>query len=180
MYWGLNHRCRYKWITDSKAAISKVTYITTTGFSPRRYPDDIDYVTAIQELHRSLGGRKLKSSWVKGHLHEDNDYDDLTAEAKLNVDVAQLASDYYWSGYGMRPSPQIMQLQEYQVTIAINGDIYPTRIDEQIRYHINGSYLKENISNDSMNGARARGEKSISQLSVAISSHLLVQKEFST
>jgi hypothetical protein len=144
-FWGLNHRCRYKWLTDSKAAISKVTYITTTGYSPRRYPDDIDYVTAIQELHRSLGGRKLKSSWIKGHQDEDKDYDDLSAAAKLNVDVDRLASDYYWSGHGMRPSPQIMHLQEYKVTIAINGDIYPTRIDEQIRYHINGSYLKEHL-----------------------------------
>ena len=36
-----------------------------------------------------------------------------------------------------------MHLAEYRITIAINGVIYPTRIDEQIRYHINGSYLKE-------------------------------------
>jgi hypothetical protein len=36
-----------------------------------------------------------------------------------------------------------MHLSEQRVTISINGVIYPTRIDEQIRYHINGSYLKE-------------------------------------
>jgi hypothetical protein len=35
-----------------------------------------------------------------------------------------------------------MHLKEHKVSIAIIGDIYPTRIDEQIRYHINGSYLK--------------------------------------
>ena len=31
----------------------------------------------------------------------------------------------------------------YRVPLCYYGIIYPTRIDEQIRYHINGSYLKE-------------------------------------
>jgi Reverse transcriptase (RNA-dependent DNA polymerase) len=142
-FWGLQHRCRYKWITDSKAAISKVTYITTSQFAPRRYPDDVDYVTAIHELHRALGGRKLRISWIKGHQDEDTDYEQLSRAAQLNVDADQLASDYYWAGKGMRPTAKLIHLKEYLVTVAINGDIYPTRIDEQIRYHINGSYMKE-------------------------------------
>jgi hypothetical protein len=51
-FWGLNHKCRYRWITpDSKAAISKVTFITGPQYSPWRYPDNIDYITAITELH---------------------------------------------------------------------------------------------------------------------------------
>ena len=144
-FWGIHHRCRYNWITDSKAAISRVTIITTSKYSLRRYPDDVDYVTAIQELHRSLGGRKLRPFWVKGHQDENQDYEQLSAAAKLNIDVDQLASDYYWSGHGTRPSPKLMHLQEHKVTIAVNGEIYPTRIDEQIRYHINGSYLKEQL-----------------------------------
>jgi hypothetical protein len=138
-YWGLNHRCRYKWITDSKASISRVMYITTPGLSPRRYPDDVDYVTAIWELHQSLGGRKLRQSWVKGHQDDDREYNDLSAVARLNVDADKLASNYYWSGSGLRPSPQLTHMHEHKITIAINGVIYPTRIDEQIRYHINGS-----------------------------------------
>jgi hypothetical protein len=142
-FWGLNHKCRYKWLTDSKAAISRVTFITTTRFTPRRYPDDVDYVTAIREIHQSLGGRKLRTAWIKGHQDEDKEYDELSPEAKLNVDADNLASDYYWSGSGTRPSPQTPHLHEYRVTIAVNGTIYPTRIDEQVRYHINGSYLKE-------------------------------------
>jgi hypothetical protein len=142
-FWGLNHKCRYRWLTDSKAAISRVTIIPTPNFSPRRYPDDVDYVTAIRELHRSLGGRKLRPTWIKGHQDEDKSYDDLSRDARLNVDADQLASDHFWSGKGTRPSPTTPHLHEHRVTIAINGTIYPTRIDEQIRYHINGSYLKE-------------------------------------
>jgi ribonuclease HI len=143
-FWGLQHKCRYKWLTDSKAAISKVTLITNpTTSSPRRYPDDVDYITAIRELHKSLGGRSLRPTWIKGHQDDDTAYDKLSMDARLNVDVDGLASEHFWSGQGTRPTSKIMHLHEHQVTIAINGVIYPTRIDEQIRYHINGSYLKD-------------------------------------
>ncbi len=75
-------------------AISKVTFITTSKFSLLRYPDNAVYVTAIKELHQPLGGRKLHTSWVKGH-QEDNtaDYEKLLDAARLNVDVDQLASE---------------------------------------------------------------------------------------
>ena len=65
-FWGIHHKCRYRWLTDSKAAISKVTVVTTTKYIPRRYPDDVDFITAIKELHTTLGGRKLKTQWIKG------------------------------------------------------------------------------------------------------------------
>ena len=75
-FWGLAHRCRYKWLTDSKAAISRVEFITRNSYTPRTYPDDLDYITAIHEIHKSLGGRRLrKIKWIKGHQDDDNDYD---------------------------------------------------------------------------------------------------------
>jgi hypothetical protein len=71
--------------------------------------------------------------------------DKLSAAAQLNVDADQtrLLNTDGWSG--TKPSPKITHLKEQKVSIAINGEIYPTRIDEQIRYHINGSYLKEQL-----------------------------------
>jgi hypothetical protein len=90
-------------------------------------------------LHRSLGGRKLQTKWIEGHQDEDKTYEDLTTDARLNVDVDKLASEYFWSGSGTRPSPNT----PHRVAISINGTIYPTKIDDQIRYHFNGSYLKE-------------------------------------
>jgi hypothetical protein len=79
----------------------------------------------------------------EGHQDETRDYDQLPPTAKLNVNVDALASDSCWSGKGSRPSPHTMHLSEHRVTILVNGTIYPTRIDDQIRYHINGTYLKE-------------------------------------
>jgi hypothetical protein len=141
-YWGLTHRCKYIWSTDSQAAISKVTFITRTTNQPRQYPNEVDYVTAIKELHKSLKGRQLKCHWVKGHQDASTPYEELSPTAKLNVDVDAMASDHYWSGKGLKPTATIPHLAEMRVTISINGVRYPSKIDEQLRYHINGSYLK--------------------------------------
>jgi ribonuclease HI len=141
-YWGLSHRCKYIWSTDSKAAIGKVTFITRSTNQPRQYPNEVDYVTAIRELHKSLKGRKLKCNWVKGHQDDRAPYKTLSPIAQLNVDVDKLASDHYWSGAGVKPTATLPHLDEMRVTISINGVRFPSKIDEQLRYHINGSYLK--------------------------------------
>ena len=63
-------------------------------FKPRQYPDDIDYVTAIRELYQSLGGRHMRTKWVKGHQDDQYAYQDLSSEAQLNIDSDALASDH--------------------------------------------------------------------------------------
>jgi hypothetical protein len=112
-------------------------------FKPRRYPDDIDYVTAIRELYQSLGGRHMRTKWVKGHQDDQYAYQDLSSEAQLNIDSDALASDHYWSGSGLKPMTAIPHFAECKVTVSINGIRYPSKIDQQLRYHINGSYLKQ-------------------------------------
>lgn len=47
-----------------------------------------------------------------------------------------------WSGSGIKPSTDIPHFQECNITISINGTRYPSKIDNQLRYHINGSYFK--------------------------------------
>ena len=67
------------WLTDSKAAISTVTVVTRLTATPCRYPNnDIDYVPAICELHKSLGGRRLKTKWIKGHQDDQQEYNELS------------------------------------------------------------------------------------------------------
>ena len=134
-FWGLSHRCKYIWSTDSKAAIGKVIFITRYTNQPRRYPDEVDYVTAIRELYKSLGGRRIKCHWVKGHQDERTSYEELSPTAKLNVDVDAMASEHYWSGKGIRPTETLQHFAELRVTVSINGVRYPSKIDEQLRYH---------------------------------------------
>ena len=144
-YWGLSHRCRYIWLTDSKAAISKVTFVLRSSAQPHRYPDDVDFVTAIRALYHTLGRKHFKCKWVKGHQDDRMDYDDLPTAAKLNIDVDALASEYFWSDHGRKPTSNIPHFPEYKITLSINGVRFPSKIDQQIRFHINGSYLKQQL-----------------------------------
>jgi hypothetical protein len=53
-YWGLRHRCKFRWIVDSRAAIGGVEVIVsshdTTTYHPK-YPNDVDLISLIQSLN---------------------------------------------------------------------------------------------------------------------------------
>ena len=68
--WGLKHKCRYRWLVDSKAAISQVRITTRVSHQLRRAPDNSDYLMVIRALRRELG-RPIENVWVKGHQDTD-------------------------------------------------------------------------------------------------------------
>ena len=144
-HWGLRHKCRLRWLSDSKAAISRVDFITRNSHrTPRQVPEDHDYMTAIQELSKNLG-RRIKTQWIKGHQDERTPYVDLTGDAKLNVDVDELATLHQTSKRQL-PTEISPHLSEQKITVVINGKRYPSQINAQIRYHINGSNLKQYLT----------------------------------
>ena len=125
-FWGLRHKCRLRWLTDSKAAISRVEFITQHNHQPtRRVPNDIDYVTAIRSLHKSLG-LKFKPEWVKGHQDDRVEYSNLSLNAKLNVDTDNLATQHMFGKRHM-PVESTMHVPWQKVSIVINGTRYPSQ-----------------------------------------------------
>jgi hypothetical protein len=92
-FWGLKHKCRYRWIVDSKAAISQVKVTTRVSHQLRRAPDNSDYLMVIRSLRRELG-KPIETIWVKGHQDNDTPYEALSTSAKHNVDVDSLATWY--------------------------------------------------------------------------------------
>jgi hypothetical protein len=82
---------------------------------------------------------------VKGHQDAHNKYKDFSPTAKLNVDVDDLASHHYWSGKGLKPTKDVPHLGKMRDTISINGVCFPSKIDKQLRYVINGLYLKSHM-----------------------------------
>ena len=111
---------------------------------PRQVPEDHDYMTAIQELSKNLS-RRIKTQWIKGHQDERTPYADLTRDAKLNVDVDELATLHQASKRQL-PTEFSPHLSEQKITVVINGKRYPSQINAQIRYHINGSNLKQYLA----------------------------------
>ena len=123
-FWGLRHKCRLRWLTDSKAAISRVEFITRHSNRKNRTPEDIDYVTAIRHLHKSLG-LNFTMDWVKGHQDQRVDYDRLPPDAKLNVDTDHLATQHMFGKRNM-PVQHTMHVHWQKVSIVINGTRYPS------------------------------------------------------
>ena len=80
-FWGLRHKCKFKWLVDSKVAINRVQLVTIKDYRPSKQRDNIDLLSTIRELHRELR-RPLKAQWIKSHQDNDRDYDKLSPDAK--------------------------------------------------------------------------------------------------
>jgi ribonuclease HI len=64
--WGTKHRCTFKWYTDSRSAISRVTKFSRRRSSRRRMPPDVDLLTIISDCLKELR-RPFKAKWIKAH-----------------------------------------------------------------------------------------------------------------
>lgn len=93
-YWGLCHRCKFRWLVDSRVAINRVSFVTRKDHRPTRQPDNNDYLAVIQELHAELR-RPIRAVWIKSHQDDSKDYGKLSADAKLNVDADALATAFH-------------------------------------------------------------------------------------
>lgn len=135
-YWGLKHRCKFYWMVDSKVAMAKVTVYSLR--ENMKYPDNSDYVSVICDIVKQLQ-QPIRHVWVKGRQDIGKHYNDLDYSARMNVDVDHLATNYLTSGHGkpMRSLPHI------DASLTINdGRRYPGNLETNLRWHINGSYLK--------------------------------------
>ena len=136
-YWGLRHRCKFHWIVDSTAAISKVSItLRKNGKTPCRQPSEFDLLSFIDQLTRELR-RPIQITWIKGHQDDKTEYDKLPRLAKLNVDADKLATDHRIS-HSTQSSPIINHLPSSRVSISINGRRLTSKIDEAIRFHVDG------------------------------------------
>ena len=71
---------------------------------------------------------------IDGHQDKVTAYNKLSRDAQRNVDVDKLLASIH--------PPTLMNIHKHQITIAINGAVYPTtRIDDQIGYHIGNARI---------------------------------------
>jgi hypothetical protein len=129
--WGLKHKCRYRWVVNSKAAISQVTITTRVSHSLRRAPANSDYLLVIRALRKELG-RPIKTEWVKGHQENGTAYENLSATARHNVDADALATRYRQI-LPCTPCSQRDHLHEELFSITIQGARYSSKVDEVLR-----------------------------------------------
>ncbi|KAI2493658.1 hypothetical protein MHU86_20873 [Fragilaria crotonensis] len=137
-FWGIRHKCRFTWICDSKAALSRVKRYATRHPS-RTMPNDADLISKIRQHLKSIKC-KFTHRWIKGH--QDSHFNrHLSTPAKLNIEADLLASRYRTNG-SLTSSQGCDHVALQQCSISINHRQLTGQYDDSIRYHVNGYHLR--------------------------------------
>lgn len=139
--WGLPHRCTFRCITDSRAALSKIHKQIRRRHVDHRQPYDSDLLLLIRSLLIEIR-RIVAFKWVKGHQDAIKSYDSLPRSVKLNIDADFIATRYRERGK-LKSTPKVDHCLAQRVSISILGSRLTSQYDSCIRYHINGYHLKQ-------------------------------------
>ena len=141
-FWGLPHRCKFRWVVDSTSAISKVQMVTRPGALPQRQANNIDFFSLIAQLNSEIR-RPLSITWVKSHQDSiaKPNADPLSRDALNNIAVDELASQHRILKH-LLPRQKTPHLNHTKITISINGLRLPGHFDSMLSFHINGYHLR--------------------------------------
>jgi hypothetical protein len=116
--WGLRHRCKFRWLVDSKIAINRVIFTIRKDYRPTKQPDNHDFPSFIRELHHELR-RPIRIQWIKSHQDDKTSYSKLSPDAKLNIDVDNLATKSH-SRPRSKPAATTSHIPATKMSIMIN------------------------------------------------------------
>jgi hypothetical protein len=139
-HWGIRHQCTFKWITDSKASLSRVIKMVRKRSVIGRLPHNSDLLTLIRSLMME-NRRMIVLSWVKGHQDRLKAYESLSLEAQLNMTANFLATRYRLRGK-LRATQYTDHPYHQRISLSLNGVQLTSQIDECFRFHINGYHLR--------------------------------------
>jgi hypothetical protein len=142
-FWGIRHRCSFRWYTDSASAISRFHKFCGRGHRSTRMPPDSDLLSIIASCRRQLK-RPFTPHWVRAHQDETTAYDKLPLAARLNVDADFLATRYRQHGR-LRAIAFIEHRSDQQVSIYINGSPITSQYDACVRFHVNGYHHRNYV-----------------------------------
>jgi hypothetical protein len=141
--WGTRHRCKFRWVTDSKAAISNVNRALDGERLIRRQPNNPDLMAIIKKETQGFR-RRVKPIWVKGHQTADDPsisastYNDVQGNNRAD----ELATWYREDSGTRQSSNQTDHVPESLISISLNGKRRVSQVEACIRYHIYGYHLR--------------------------------------
>ena len=135
----------FRWVTDSQCAISNVHSSKPNPGYARRQPNNVDYLATIQELSTSLD-RPIESVWIKGHQDSSRLQIGATRQdVDRNNKADELATWYREQTKRSQSSENIDHVPVSRVSISVNGRRLVGKIEDTIRFHVDGSYLRTYI-----------------------------------
>ncbi|KAI2511186.1 hypothetical protein MHU86_3151 [Fragilaria crotonensis] len=144
--WGCRHKCRIRWVTDSKSAIAKVA--KKLQYDPHRrqnQPDNADLLALIKEGTKSTRS-KITSVWVKGHQSGSAiaRISNRQQQDVIGNNRADHLATWYRDQSGKRQSRERTDHEDgAHISISINGIRLVSQLDSCIRYHIDGYHIRQ-------------------------------------
>ncbi|KAI2493732.1 hypothetical protein MHU86_20802 [Fragilaria crotonensis] len=139
--WGVRYKCKFRWVTDSRTAITNVSKVQERTYRKKRQPSNADYLGIIQSETTNLR-RRITPVWVKGHQNKSMGQ---SIDSKLNNRADSLAT-WYRNQQNYRQSVEHTDHSpESKVSISVNGVRIVSQVEATLRFHINGYHLRQYI-----------------------------------
>jgi hypothetical protein len=142
-FWGIRHRCSFRWYTDSTSAIRRFNKFCRRRQRSSRMPPDSDLLSIISSCRQNLR-RPFRPQWVRAHQDNSTVYHALPLSARLNIDADFLATRYRHHGR-LRAIESVDHRDDQQVSVYINGLLVTSQYDECIRFHVNGYHHRHYV-----------------------------------
>ena len=139
--WGKQHKCTFRWVTDSKAAITNVTKATERKRPKQRQPSNADYLGIIKTATVAMR-RSIYPVWVKGHQTNSGGQSN---DSKMNNRADHLATWYRMQRSLRQSVERTDHTPESRVSIVVNGIRVVGQEEATLRFHINGYHLRNYI-----------------------------------
>ncbi|KAI2497820.1 hypothetical protein MHU86_16654 [Fragilaria crotonensis] len=140
-HWGSKHKCKFRWVCDSKAALStNVIKHTKVHEQCKQQPENADLLSQIRSMKRESGIR-VSTKWIKGHQTR-KPAGSKAHDVQRNHRADELATwfrDHRTSGQSRDKTDHV---QAERVSVCINGIRQVGQVEACIRFHINGYHLR--------------------------------------
>ena len=143
--WASLPPCTYRWVCDSKAAISNTSKATDSNRITTGQPNNADYLGIIKEQMQLLE-QPIEPVWVKGHQAGTRvTFDSTSDQADINHNnyVDNLATWYREHSKKPQSKEKSAHVSSAIVSVFINKVRLVNNIEECIRFHTNGYHLRQ-------------------------------------
>ena len=136
--------CKYRWVCDSKAAISNVSKATDKERWISKQPNHSDYIGLIKDTVSSLP-EPVEIVWVKGHQIRPIEGETPPRQSDIthNNRVDHLATWYREQKRKPQSKEQTDHVSSCIISISINKQRLVGNVEASIRYHVDGYQLRQ-------------------------------------
>jgi hypothetical protein len=142
--WNMAPTRSYRWICDSKAALSNSARVIDSNRIIKGQPNNADYLGIIKE-HTKEFAQPIEPVWVKGHQTRPTANSTASSDQDIrhNNYVDNLATWYREHSQKPQSKEKSDHVPSSIVSVYINNVRLVNNIEESIRFHIDGYHLRQ-------------------------------------